>query len=130
MDTTMTPTHPESELVALLELSAIADEMRSRKVGHAKRRSPTLVKWADRIDKAIEATRAATVPQGVSVDAEDSARLDWVVSNGAVLCGNGDAHWVWYPRTDEVQEGHYATPRAAIDAAMTPPPAEASKGDL
>lgn len=35
------------------ELRAIAQEMRDRKVGHAKRRSPTLCKWADRIDAAL-----------------------------------------------------------------------------
>lgn len=53
----------------LLALSAIADEMRNRKVGHAKRRSPTLCKWADRIDAALASSRPANAREG-GVDLE------------------------------------------------------------
>ena len=58
-----------------------------------------------------------------SQDAEDAARLDWMIEHRAYVVSDPDAcpgYWLQYARPDGstwVQASEHPTPRAAIDAA-------------
>lgn len=83
-------------------------------------------RWYDRTEEAHKQaadkwnTRHGPALVGV---VDDTARLDWLLANCATMDTNGFGDWrVAFEYTSPASYGPYADgPRAAIDAAMTPP---------
>ena len=131
------PAPPERELVALLA-DELAQEIRRVDGSHTLGAGALAEALAPFIIDV--STRAATVPQGVSVDALDAARLDWMVRNSArIIWSYGDTvcDVRWTPPDDVMRgnggfsdwtPGTFTDWRTAIDAAMNPPPAELGEG--
>ena len=115
---------PDAVRVPLDSLHADAEYLCARLLDKSLTREEVVTAIRSRIDAAKAAlTTAAPVAQG---DAEDAARLDFMIEHRAYVVSDPDAcpgYWLHFVHKETgrtwVQCDEHPTPRAAIDAARS-----------